>query len=126
MGYFETRQSLKVWVVSAKDLKLMYEKAKNGGEIFLWIQVCEVDENDSDNPEPKRKKKYSESSKRQKKEDELEEVYAKLMEENGNNYTPVQLKLWARMIVCGTHSDYKDPPRVPMITGMHPKQPKRD
>ena len=28
LGYFEKSQSLKVWVVSRKDLKLMYDRAK--------------------------------------------------------------------------------------------------
>ena len=30
------------------------------------------------------------------------------------------LHLWARMIQCGTHDDYDDPPHVPMITGILP------
>ena len=30
------------------------------------------------------------------------------------------------MIVCGTHDDYKDPPRVPIITGINPKQSKKN
>ncbi len=37
-----------------------------------------------------------------------------------------QLRLWARMIHCGTHEDYQEPPHVPMITGMPPKRPKKD
>ena len=59
MGYFDGRQSAKVWLVSAKDLKVMYEKANSSCEISLWVQTCEdIDaEEDSDiNPEPSRKK----------------------------------------------------------------------
>ena len=127
VGYFETCQSSKVWVVSRKDLKLMYDKAKNG-VIYLWVQVGEGDENDSDNPEPKSKKRKSaKSCKCQKKEDELEQVYTKLKEkQKGSDYSTPQLKLWARMIVCGTHDDYEDPPRVPMFTGAHSKQQKQN
>ena len=126
VGYFETHQSSKVWIVSPKDLEVLYEKVKNGGEICLWIQVCDTDESDSDNPEPRsKKKKHSESSKRQK-EDLLEEVYSKLKLKHDDMYTAPQLKLWARMIICGTHDDYNDPPHVPMITGMHSKKPKKD
>ncbi len=35
-----------------------------------------------------------------------------------------QLKLWARMLCCGT--DYEIPPRVPMITGSLPRHTKKD
>ena len=30
------------------------------------------------------------------------------------------------MIQCGTHDDYDDPPRVPMITGILPKRHKKE
>ena len=36
-----------------------------------------------------------------------------------------QLRLWARMVQCGTHDDCDNPPQVPMITGMPPKHPCR-
>ena len=120
-GYFETRQeSSKVWVVSSKDLEVMYEKS--GKEVYLWVTAVDRDENDSDLDEPERKR-----TKRQSKEDELDDIFYKLKLEHGSvKYSPPQLKLWARMISNGTHDDYKSPPRVPMITGMQPKQPKKD
>ena len=123
VGYFDSRQSSKVWVISAKDIAAMYEK-KNGGEIFLWIQVCDAGESDYESPDRKRKKRKT--SKCKDKEEELDEVFTKLRNEHGTNYTSPQLKLWAQMIICGTHDDYKDPPRVPMITGMQTKPPKKD
>ena len=126
VGYYESRQ--KVWVVSPKDLDIMYEKRK-GGDVLFWIELCDdIDETDSDASEPKRKKKKkrqsSVPSRRQSKEDELEEVYSKLRIEHGTDYSVPQLKLWARMIICGTHDNYTDPPRVPMIMGKHSKLPK--
>lgn len=112
VGYFDGRQSLKMWLVSAKDLEGMYEKAKNSCEIFLWVQTCEDTDDDSDDAEPSRKKR------KQSKEAKFEEIYSKLKsQQEGSTYTVPQLKLWARMIDCGTHEDYKDPPNVPMITG---------
>ncbi len=125
VGYFEGRQSSKIWLVSDKDLESMYHKAKNGSEIFIWVQN---NENDSDDPEPeKKKKKPSESSsRRQDKEEEVEVIFSELKSKHDNSYTVPQLKLWARMIHCGTHEDYEDPPHVPMITGMPPKCPKKD
>ncbi len=38
----------------------------------------------------------------------------------------IALILWARMIQCGNHKDYDDPPRVPHITGILPKRPKKE
>ncbi len=123
VGYFEGRQSSKVWLVSVKDLQLMYHKAKAGGEISLWVQPGEEGDSDSDDPEPVKKKR---SSKRQEKEDDVEGIYSELKSKHGDDYTVPQLKLWARMIQCGTHDNYDDPPRVPMITGIPPKHPKKD
>lgn len=40
--------------------------------------------------------------------------------EHFDAYSKPQLRLWARMIHCGTHDDYNDPPRVPLITGATP------
>ncbi len=72
VGYFEGRQSSKVWLVSDKDLESMYRKAKSGSEIFLWVQSFEDTMNDSD-PEPEKKKK-----RRQDQEDEVEVIYTEL------------------------------------------------
>lgn len=124
MGYFETRQSTKIWIISPKDLDAMYEKTGSGTEIYLWVDTCTSETDDDIEPE-KKKRKHSESSRRQNREDELEEIYGKLKAEHDDSYSSPQLKLWARMILCGTHEDYKDPPRVPMITGMPPKRQKK-
>lgn len=137
VGYFDGRQSSRVWLVSTKDLESMY---KGTNEIFLWIEVCKDDHEDdsnSDNPgEPAqkkrklsksdKKKKQSGSSRRQQKEDEVEAIYDELKSKHCDNYTSPQLKLWARMIHIGTHDDYEDPPRVPMITGTLPTRSKKD
>jgi hypothetical protein len=98
----------------------MYEKGES--DIFLWVQAVDNDENDSESSEPERKRKKQPS-----REEELEEIFKKLKNEHDSGeYSHPQLKLWAKMILNGTHCDYKSPPRVPMITGMHPKHPKKD
>lgn len=43
-----------------------------------------------------------------------------------DSFSKPQLRLWARMINCGTHDDYSEPPRVPLITGTAPKRRKTD
>ena len=89
VGYFDGRQSVKVWLVSAKDLDVMYEKAKTSGEIFLWVQNCEDTDDESDSAEPCRKK-----GKYQSKEDKLDEIYCKLKSQHdGTVYTMPQLRL---------------------------------
>lgn len=45
---------------------------------------------------------------------------------HGTNYEVTQLRLWARMIQCGTHDNYENPPNVPMITGIAPKRHKEN
>lgn len=122
VGYFEGKQSSKIWIVSIKDLDSMYQKAKNENDFFLWIQTSD---SDSDGNEPVKKKKKSGSS-RQEKEGEVDEIYEKLKKKHDGSYTSPQLKLWARMVHCGTHDDYDDPPQVPMITGTQPKNHKKD
>ena len=37
--------------------------------------------------------------------------------QHADSYTVPQLRLWARMINCGTYDDYNEPPKVPLITG---------
>ena len=42
--------------------------------------------------------------------------------EQSGLYSGPQLRLWAKMIQCGVHSYYTDPPRVPQITGFAVRQ----
>jgi len=49
-----------------------------------------------------------------------------LLDQHGDVYDKPQLKLWARMLHCGSHTDYDTPPRVPLITGTAPKRRKSD
>lgn len=64
--------------------------------------------------------KKSSGTKRQGIEDEVDAIYKELLTKHGDSsiYSGPQLRLWARMIQCGTYDDYEDPPRVPQITGI--------
>ena len=123
VGYYEGRQSMKVWLVSPKDVEAMYRKSKTD-DIFLWVE--NIDEEDGSDAEPERKRKKTSDSRRQDKEEEVEGIYQELRSNHGDRYTIPQLRLWARMIQCGTYDDYNDPPRVPMITGNPSQHPKRN
>ena len=145
-----------MWLVSTKDLESMYSGVKSASEIFLWVQICDdSDDYDVESDDPgkekkkrklsdmsgskkklygsgtgKKKKQLSGTSQRQIREDEIELIYDELLSKHqeSGNFTSPQLKLWAKMIHNGTHHDYEDPPRVPVITGIPPssKQSKKD
>ena len=40
-----------------------------------------------------------------------------LKKHDGGKYSEPQLKLWAKLIRTGAHSDYDKPPNMPLITG---------
>ena len=106
----------------------MYQKYKVGSEMALWCDIQDADETEEAG-EDKRKRKHPDShpSKRQDKEDEVDTIFRELREKHDSDtYETPQLRLWARMIQCGTHDDYDDPPHVPMITGILPKRPKKE
>ena len=63
---------------------------------------------------------------RQDREEDLESIYSELQEKHGDSYSGPQLRLWARMIVSGTHDDVEEPPRVPIIIGMVPNHHKQE
>lgn len=98
VGYFEGRQSLKVWIVSLKDLHSLYSKTKSGSEIFLWVQGVEEDNQSSDGEPERKKRKTSGSSTRQDKEDEVDVIYTELRSKHSKKYSVPQLRLWAHMI----------------------------
>lgn len=58
----------------------------------------------------------------------MDSIYKELFKKHGDSgvYSCPQLRLWARMIQCGTHEDYDDPPRVPQITGLIKKPVKNE
>ena len=128
IGFFEG--NTKHWLVTVEDLQNMYSRHKTGGEISLWVDADvgrSSDKSDGKESESrKRKRKDSGSSKRREREDDIELIFQELHAQHTDMYTTPQLRLWARMIQCGTHDSYEDPPRVPMITGVAPKRQKKD
>ena len=123
VGYFEGRHHAKKWLTTDQDLVAMNAKF-TGGDVCLW---CDAAQQTSEatvlrNRSPTRKK----SSKREDKEQEVDDIFQDLKERHESDYSGPQLRLWARMISNGLHEDLDNPPRVPMITGTTPKRPKQD
>ena len=103
----------------------MYSKFKADSEILLWVEIVEHhDSDDSDEPDRKRKKSTGSSSKKGEK-DSVDIIYDKLFSKHKESFSVPQLRLWARMIHCGTHEDYDNPPHVPMIIGTTPCKKKQ-
>ena len=122
VGYFDGRQTSKVWLVSRKDLAGMYSSSKQGCEIFLWVECAVADDESDEERRPGR----SSGTKRQHLEDEEDAIYKVLQEKHEDGqYSSPQLHLWAKMINSGTCKDYDDPPRVPQITGIPAQRPAR-
>ena len=130
IGYFEGRHQTKRWLANKEDLTTMYAKFAPGSEIFLWCDGRETDDDDSRVQGGGTKRKSPSEApvnKRQAREEELDSIFKELKDKHGDAYTVPQLRLWARMIVSGTHDDQDNPPRVPMIIGAPlPKRQKQE
>ena len=100
VGYFDGRQTSKVWLVSRKDLAGMYSSSKQGCEIFLWVECAVADDESDEERRPGR----SSGTKRQHLEDEEDATYQVLQEKHEDGqYSSPQLHLWAKMINSGTY-----------------------
>jgi hypothetical protein len=124
IGYYEARSS-KLLVVTSDDLKQMYEHFKAQEDIQLWCDAvnCDGDKSSaSDTQKGKKRRREPEKS----SEDDVDTIYQELKEKHKDKYTIPQLRLWARMIHCGTHDGYDNPPAVPMFSGTQPKRPRKE
>ena len=118
IGYFEGRSHTKKWLITDQDLEYMYAKCARG-DISLW---CEDDDQENEPPASGKKRKGKSKSdgyttKRQKREEELDQMVEKLKEKHHELYTVLQYRLWAKTILSGVHDDMNNPPPLPMITG---------
>ena len=91
-----------------------------GNEIMLWFDGQTGDEP----PSAKRQKTDGFVTKREEKEQKVEELAKELKERNEElmELSEVQYRLWARIIITGVHSDKDTPPQIPIITGITPKR----
>ena len=105
----------KIWLVNSDDLKSMYEKYKQGGQIVLWCEGRPKDEASSSALSGKRKRDNERSTRRQEQEDEVEKVFERLKDKHGDEFDIPRLRLWSRMICSGLHDDYNVPPKIPVF-----------
>jgi hypothetical protein len=123
IGYNKGRGASKIWIKDEEDMQAMYCSHNKDQEIVLWCEGRQDTALDKpvDNPDPTtsigRKRKTADVSSRpplSKRQDEVDEIFAKLNEKHGQEYTAAQCRLWANMLQVGTHRDYDSPPHVPM------------
>ena len=123
VGYYDGSQQSKTWLVTKDDLEALYEKYPNGGNVSLW---CDGKSTDTVSKRKKDSESQPGTSYRQGKEEQVETTYAELHEKHGSKYDPPRLRLWARMITTGLHSDYDTPPEIPAFLGSTPKRARRE
>ena len=126
VGYFV--QSTKYWICNEEDLNALYTSCDN--QITLW---CDGREEQCDDITPsrslKRRKKSEEHvTKREEKEQRVEDLAKELQELHGDKLelSETQYRLWARMVVTGIHGSKEEPPQVPLIIGVTPKRKRSD
>ena len=128
IGYFEGQSHSKIWLMSKEDFATMYVKYPKG-EITLWCDGRSDEGSDGCTDSRKKRKKDREaSSKRQEKEDEVDDVFMQLKEKHGSKFDTPKLRLWARTICGNLHDDMDNPPDLPAFRGSSqtPKKVQRE
>ena len=62
------------------------------------------------------------SSRRQEKEDEVDDIFQELKDKHGDKFGIPKLRLWARMVGANLHDDLENPPNIPAFCGNTPKR----
>lgn len=103
------------WLVNKEDLLTMYNTYKSGGTVTLWCDGSMQDTcSSSASGGLKRKRDGETATRRQEKEEEVDDVFKKLSKKHTEmENTCTKLRLWARMICGGLHHDYDEPPDIP-------------
>ena len=125
VGYFEGQSHSKIWLMSREDFTTMYIKYPKG-EITLWCDGRSDETGDTTVSRKKRKKDGETSTRRQEKEDEVDDVFMQLKEKHGQNFDIPRLQLWARTICGNLHDDFENPPDLPAFRNETPKKAKRE
>lgn len=119
VGYF--RHSTKLWINNRLDIDDVWNGVEKGAKITLWCldtsrepQKRKRDEQEDENVTPPKKKNPPPGSTEEKRA-KIRESEMKLQEMHKEKYTPFQYKLWAEMLVIGTHHSFSEPPSSSMF-----------
>ena len=83
------------------------------GEITLWCDGRSEEGTNDTSSRKKHKKDGETSTKRQEKEDEVDDIFMQLKEKHGTKFDTPRLRLWARTICGNLHDDLDQPPDLP-------------
>ena len=101
-----------------KDLEEAWDMLKVNSKVPLWCDGLTVE------PSTKRGNKRprddadevistkTKKKKTQEREDEVQEIFDKLKQANSNNYTTMQLRIWAEMVNSGLHLSMNEAPNT--------------
>jgi len=123
VGYFEGQSHSKVWLVTNDDLQATYTQYPRG-VITQWCDSRSepVEHDAGTSGRPDKRKRDETSTRRQDKEDEVDEVYQELRDRHADTYSTSKLRLWARMIASNLHEDRDNPPNIPAFCRSMPKR----
>ena len=119
VGYIAKRGNGKRWILKEADLQSMYKQFDVCDTITLF---CEYSQPSSSSPTDTRKRKSAYDD----HELEVKRIALDLSKNHSDKYNEQQLRLWARMVVNGQHSDLEEPPNIPLLTGTSKKNPKKE
>ena len=105
----------------------MYDIHKTGGQISMWCEGVSNEGANKGQSGSKRRRDESGVSKRQEKEEDVDDNFKVLQEKHGKDkqFTTPLLRLWARTINAGLHDDFDSPPDLPAFSQSQPKKPRK-
>lgn len=122
VGYFI--HSKKVWINNRLDINDVWSMVEKGEKVTLWCLNTTAresvkrkrDEQTDEESRPKKKPSMQSSSAVEERKIKAKENEEKLKELHKDKWTPFQYKLWAEMLVYGTHASLEEPPNASMFT----------
>ena len=123
VGYYS--HSTKLWINSRLDVADVWNSIGRGEKPTLWCldttrqplkrKRDNSGENDSQGQASKRPCSSQGSSTVEERKVKAKEYEQKLVELHRDKWTLFQYKLWAEMLVCGTHTSVDEPPSASMF-----------
>jgi hypothetical protein len=127
VGYYS--HSTKLWINSRLDLNDVWNRVGRGEKLTLWCldttprlppkrkrDSAQGSVEDSHGQASKRPRSSQGPSTVEERKAKAKEYEQKLVEQHRDKWTSFQYKLWAEMLVCGTHTSLDEPPSASMFS----------
>lgn len=120
VGYYV--HSKKVWINNRLDINDVWGMVDKGERVTLWCldttresQKRKRDEKADEENRPKKKASPQGVSTVEERKSKAKENEERLAELHKDKWTTFQYKLWAEMLVYGTHRSFEEPPSASMF-----------